>query len=66
MQNFPAALPEHLAGQAEEALKRSYNLKFLGIGQAVKRSRAKPYVVELAKVSITSGQVCFLAPAATI
>jgi predicted nuclease of restriction endonuclease-like (RecB) superfamily len=28
--NFPKALPEHLAEQAEEALKSSYNLEFLG------------------------------------
>jgi predicted nuclease of restriction endonuclease-like (RecB) superfamily len=34
--NFPLALPEHLAEQAEETLKSSYNLEFLGIGQAVK------------------------------
>lgn len=33
--NFPAALSEHLAEQAEEALKSSYNLEFLGLGQAV-------------------------------
>ena len=30
--NFPLALPEHLAEQAEETLKSSYNLEFLGIG----------------------------------
>ncbi len=34
--NFPAALPEHLAEQAEETLKSSYNLEFLGIHRAVK------------------------------
>lgn len=34
--NFPAALPEHLAEQAEEALKSRYNLEFLGIGRAMK------------------------------
>lgn len=34
--NFPLALPEHLAEQAEETLKSSYNLEFLGIGQAVR------------------------------
>ena len=34
--NFIAALPEHLAEQAEEAMKSSYNLEFLGIGRAVK------------------------------
>jgi len=33
--NFPAALPEHLAEQAEEALKSSYKLEFLGIRQQV-------------------------------
>lgn len=33
--NFPLALPEHLAEQAEETLKSAYNLEFLGIGQAV-------------------------------
>ena len=27
--NFPAALPQHLVEQAEEALKSSYNLEFL-------------------------------------
>ena len=30
--NFPLALPEHLAEQAAETLKSSYNLEFLGIG----------------------------------
>ncbi len=34
--NFPVALPEHLAEQAEEALKSRYNLEFLGIGRAMK------------------------------
>ncbi len=34
--NFPAALPEHLAEQAEEALKSGYNLEFLGIRKALK------------------------------
>jgi hypothetical protein len=34
--NFPAALPEHLAEHAEEALKSRYNLEFLGIGRAVR------------------------------
>ncbi len=29
--NFPLALPEHLAEQAEEMMKSSYNLEFLGI-----------------------------------
>ena len=34
--NFPAVLPEYLAEQAEEALKSSYNLEFLGIRREVK------------------------------
>lgn len=34
--NFPLALPDHLAEQAEEALKSSYNLEFLGIGREIK------------------------------
>jgi predicted nuclease of restriction endonuclease-like (RecB) superfamily len=34
--NFPLALPEHLAEQADEMLKSSYNLEFLGIRSAVK------------------------------
>lgn len=33
--NFTRALPAHLAEQAEECLKSSYNLEFLGIGRAV-------------------------------
>lgn len=34
--NFPLALPEHLAEQAEEMMKSSYNLEFLGIRREVK------------------------------
>jgi predicted nuclease of restriction endonuclease-like (RecB) superfamily len=34
--NFPFALPEHLAEQADEMLKSSYNLEFLGIHREVK------------------------------
>lgn len=34
--NFPSALPEHLVEQAEEVLKSSYNLEFLGISREVK------------------------------
>ncbi len=39
--NFPLALPEHLAEQAEEALKSSYNLEFLGIGREIKERELK-------------------------
>ncbi|RII27528.1 MAG: hypothetical protein CXR30_15615 [Geobacter sp.] len=33
--NFAATLPEHLAGQADEAMKDVYLLDFLGIGKPV-------------------------------
>ena len=53
--NFPAALPEHLAEQAEEALKSSYNLEFLGIASAMKEreleeeliKRVQEFILEL-------------------
>jgi predicted nuclease of restriction endonuclease-like (RecB) superfamily len=34
--NFPLALPEHFAEQADEMMKSRYNLEFLGIGRATK------------------------------
>jgi len=53
--NFPLALPEHLAEQAEEMMKSSYSLEFLGIRQAVKEreledrliSRLQAFLLEL-------------------
>ena len=53
--NFSLALPEHLAAQAEEALKSSYNLEFLGIGRAVSErelegrltERLRDFILEL-------------------
>ncbi len=53
--NFDLALPEHLAEQAEEMLKSSYNLEFLGIRKAVKEreledrltSRLQAFLLEL-------------------
>ena len=47
--NFPAALPEHLAEQAEETLKSSYNLEFLGIGRAVKERELEDRLIERLK-----------------
>ncbi len=44
--NFAAALPEHLAEQAEEALKSRYNLEFLGIGRAVRERELEGRLVE--------------------
>jgi predicted nuclease of restriction endonuclease-like (RecB) superfamily len=53
--NFPLALPEHLAEQAEEVLKSSYSLEFLGIERAVREreledrltSRLQAFLLEL-------------------
>lgn len=44
--NFAAALPEHLAEQAEEALKSSYNLDFLGIAGAVRERELEARLIE--------------------
>ncbi|NOS69128.1 MAG: DUF1016 domain-containing protein [Verrucomicrobia bacterium] len=44
--NFPLALPEHLAEQADEMLKSSYNLEFLGIRQAVKERELENRLIE--------------------
>jgi predicted nuclease of restriction endonuclease-like (RecB) superfamily len=53
--NFPLALPDHLAEQADEMLKSSYNLEFLGLRRAVKEreledrliSRLQAFLLEL-------------------
>jgi predicted nuclease of restriction endonuclease-like (RecB) superfamily len=44
--NFPLALPEYLAEQADEMLKSSYNLEFLGIRRAVKERELEDRLVE--------------------
>lgn len=46
MHNFPVVLPECLAEQAEEALKSSYNLEFLGIGTAVHERELEARLIE--------------------
>lgn len=53
--NFDLALPEHFAEQADEMLKSSYNLEFLGIRRAVRErdledrliSRLQSFLLEL-------------------
>lgn len=53
--NFPLALPEHLAEQADEMLKSTYNLEFLGLRRAVREreledrliSRLQSFLLEL-------------------
>ncbi len=44
--NFPLALPDHLAEQADEMLKSSYNLEFLGIRRAVKERELEDRLIE--------------------
>jgi predicted nuclease of restriction endonuclease-like (RecB) superfamily len=44
--NFALALPEHLAEQADEMLKSSYNLEFLGIRRAVKERELEDRLIE--------------------
>jgi predicted nuclease of restriction endonuclease-like (RecB) superfamily len=43
--NFPLALPEYLAEQADEMLKSTYNLEFLGLKQAVKERKMEDRLV---------------------
>jgi len=53
--NFGEVLPDHLAEQADEALKSSYNLDFLGIGESLKErelerrliTKLKDFILEL-------------------
>ena len=53
--NFDLALPEHFAEQADEMLKSSYNLEFLGLNRAVREreledrliSRLQSFLLEL-------------------
>ncbi|MEI6208573.1 MAG: PDDEXK nuclease domain-containing protein [Desulfuromonadales bacterium] len=47
--NFPAVLPEYLAEQADEMLKSSYNLEFLGIRREVKERELEDRLVERLK-----------------
>ncbi len=44
--NFAAVLPEYLAEQAEEALKSSYNLEFLGIRREIKERELEDRLIE--------------------
>jgi predicted nuclease of restriction endonuclease-like (RecB) superfamily len=44
--NFPLALPEYLAEQAEETMKSSYNLEFLGIRREVRERQLEDRLLE--------------------
>lgn len=50
--NFALALPENLAEQADEILKNSYNLGFLGLTQAIKERELEKRLVEKVKLFI--------------
>ena len=44
--NFTLALPEDLAEQADEMMKSSYNLEFLGIGRAMKERQLEDRLIK--------------------
>lgn len=44
--NFPAALPEHLAEQANEIVKSRYDFGFLGIGQAIRERELEDRLID--------------------
>jgi predicted nuclease of restriction endonuclease-like (RecB) superfamily len=44
--NFPLALPEYLAEQADEAMKSSYNLEFLGVRREIKERELEDKLIE--------------------
>jgi predicted nuclease of restriction endonuclease-like (RecB) superfamily len=44
--NFPAALPEPLSEQVEEAFKSSYNLEFLGISRVARERELEGLLIE--------------------
>ncbi|MDP9919053.1 putative nuclease of restriction endonuclease-like (RecB) superfamily [Variovorax boronicumulans] len=44
--NFALALPGHLAEQAEEALKSSYNLEFLGIQREIRELELEDHLID--------------------
>ncbi len=48
--NFQKALPEHLQEQADEILKSSYNLEFLGISQPIRERELESRLVEKIKL----------------
>jgi len=60
--NFSLALPDHLAEQADEALKSRYNLEFLGISQAVRERELEDRLInELQRFILELGYgFCFV------
>lgn len=60
--NFAAALPEHFAEQADEAMKSRYNLEFLGIAQAAREREMEDRLInELQRFILELGYgFCFV------
>jgi predicted nuclease of restriction endonuclease-like (RecB) superfamily len=52
LHNFNKALPEHLQEQADEILKSSYNLSFLGIDKPIKELELERRIIEKIKLFI--------------
>ena len=50
LHNFKTTLPEHLQGQADEMLKSTYNLGFLGIKHQIKERELERRLVEKIKL----------------
>jgi len=48
--NFAKALPEHLQEQADEVLKSTYNLEFLGIAKPIKERELERRLIEKIKL----------------
>lgn len=44
--NFPSALPEHFAEQAEDVIKSRYDFSFLGVGRAVKERELEDGLID--------------------
>lgn len=61
--NFPLALPEHLAEQADEMLKSSYNLEFLGIRRAVKERGLEDRLISGSRLSCSSSAMASVSSA---
>lgn len=57
--NFEKALPEHLQEQADEILKSTYNLEFLGLSQPVKERELEKRLVEKIKLFLLELSVGF-------
>ena len=52
--NFPAALPAHLAEQADEAIRSRYSLEFLGIAERIhERELERRLLAQFSAIAVT-------------